>query len=93
MKFASVRPEDATAAEAGNPKTDGPRFTLRIVGIARSAAGIAVRDQDIQFMFLTRAWTQRFGSRIGVVGSGSIVRLRRRLGRVRRVVPRGQPEG
>jgi FtsX-like permease family len=76
MRFTSVRPEDAAAAETGHAKPNGPRFTLRVVGISRSAAGIAVRDQDIQFMFLTRGWATQFGPRVGLVGNGTIVRLR-----------------
>lgn len=77
MRFVSVRPGDAATAQNGIPVTNGPRFVLRVVGISRSASGLAVRDRDIQFVFLTPAWVRRFGSDVAVVGDGTVVRLHR----------------
>ena len=76
IRFVSIRPEDLATAERDNPKANGPRFSLRIVGISRSSAGLAVRTQDIQFIYFTRAWSRQYGDRIGTVGGGTIVRLR-----------------
>jgi hypothetical protein len=76
MRFVSVTPKDVATVEGQQPKTDGPRFSLRVVGISRSSAGLAVREQDIQFIYLTRAWGDRYGTRIGRLGTGTIVRLR-----------------
>lgn len=76
MRFVSVARGDAASVGSGPPVAKGPRFTLRIVGISRSAAGLAVRDRDLQFVYLTPAWVERYGPRIAVVGEGTVVRLR-----------------
>ena len=75
MRFLSVKPGD-TESEGRRPKTDGPRFSLRVVGISRSPSGLAVRDRDLQFIYLTPAWRDRYGAAIGQVGGATLVRLR-----------------
>jgi len=75
MRFLSAKPGSEQSDEP--PKPDGPKFVFRVVGISRSAAGIAVRDRDnVQFVYLTRAWVARNGSKVSTLAGGTLVRLR-----------------
>ena len=76
MQFVSVKRGDEDPGNTERPKTNGPKFALRVVGISRSASGLTVRDRDIQFIYLTPAWTARYGSQIASLGGGTIVRLK-----------------
>lgn len=76
MKFLSVRPGSVDTTSGSRPDPDGPRFALRVVGISRSPSGLAVRDRDLHFTYLTPAWRDRYGTAIGRVGAGTLVRLR-----------------
>jgi len=76
MEFVSVKRGDEESFQNDRPKTDGPKFTLRVVGISRASTGLVVRDRDIQFIYLTSAWTDQYGAQIANLSGGTIVRLR-----------------
>jgi ABC-type lipoprotein release transport system permease subunit len=76
MKFVSVKRGEEDTLQNDRPKTDGPKFALRVVGISRASTGLVVRDRDIQFVYLTPAWTDRYAAQIADLGGGTIVRLR-----------------
>jgi hypothetical protein len=76
MKFVSVKRGDEDTLQNDRPKTNGPKFVLRVVGISRSSTGLAVRDRDIQFIYLTPAWTDRYATQVANLAGGTIVRLR-----------------
>ena len=75
MEFQSVKPGEDTDLQIDGPKIDGPKFVLRVVGISRSSTGLVVRDRDIQFIYLTKAWTDMYSAQVANLGGGSIVRL------------------
>ena len=96
MQFVSVKRGDEHTLRDKQPKTDGPTFGLRVVGISRASAGLALRDGDIEFVYLTPAWTDQFASQIAEVAAGTIVRFRGGFADFgawsRAVNPNGDPE-
>lgn len=75
MEFQSVKAGEEADLQIDRPNADGPKFVLRVVGISRSSTGLVVRDRDIQFIYLTKAWTDRYSAQVATLGGGTIVRL------------------
>ena len=76
MQFVSVKRGDEVTLQDDSPRTDGPAFVLRVVGISRSSAGLVLRQGDIEFVYLTPAWTKRYATQTAEFSEGTIVRLR-----------------
>jgi ABC-type lipoprotein release transport system permease subunit len=78
MRFVSVAPEDADSIESDKPKANGPRFTLRIVGISRGPSDLVARDSDnFHFIYLTPAWFKMYGDQVVELDRSVMIRLRR----------------
>lgn len=78
LAMVSFTPEEATLLEAedgGPAEPHGPSMDLTVVGIVREPGDIVGRETDIGVTFLTPAFTERYGGRIGTLSTSSFVRL------------------
>jgi hypothetical protein len=80
MELASVTPAGAEAfdAEGGGEETnfDGPRVSMRVVGIGRGIQDIALREGDPTITILPTAFIEQYRGRIQMQGGNFLIRLK-----------------